>query len=282
MTTAALPPGLLLSFYGDDFTGSAAVMEVMTFAGLPAVLFLGPPTASQLAEFTGYRAMGIAGIARAKDPAWMSRNLPDIFATLAGWQAPLAHYKVCSTFDSSPHVGSIGHAIDIGVPLLGGRWHPLLVAAPAIHRYQAFGNLFAVVDHIAYRLDRHPTMSRHPTTPMNEADVTRHLAGQTDRAIGLVDCLALAAGAGGQALDAALTQGAEVVAIDVLDHQTLVEAGRLIWQNRGERLFVVGSQGIEYALTAYWQDAGLIPPAPPAPNAGPVDNIIAVSGSCSP
>jgi uncharacterized protein YgbK (DUF1537 family) len=39
-----LPDGLLLAFYGDDFTGSSAVMEVMTFAGLPAVMFVEPPT----------------------------------------------------------------------------------------------------------------------------------------------------------------------------------------------------------------------------------------------
>src|SRR3712207_8495872 len=36
----SLPDGLLLTFYGDDYTGSSAVMEVMTFAGLPTVLFL--------------------------------------------------------------------------------------------------------------------------------------------------------------------------------------------------------------------------------------------------
>ena len=47
---AALPDGLLLSFYGDDFTGSAAVMEVMTFAGLPTVLFVGPPTTGGWAD----------------------------------------------------------------------------------------------------------------------------------------------------------------------------------------------------------------------------------------
>ena len=33
--SASLPDGLLLTFYGDDFTGSSAVMEVLTFAGLP-------------------------------------------------------------------------------------------------------------------------------------------------------------------------------------------------------------------------------------------------------
>ena len=44
----ALPDGLLFAFYGDDFTGSSAVMEVMTFAGLPAVMFVETPTPEQL------------------------------------------------------------------------------------------------------------------------------------------------------------------------------------------------------------------------------------------
>ena len=51
----------------------------------------------------------------------------------------------------------------------------------------------------------------------------------------------------------------EIVSLDVLDHETLVEAGRLIWEHRGERLFVIGSQGVEAALVAYWRSAGLIP-----------------------
>ena len=58
-----LPDGLLVSFYGDDFTGSTSVMEVLTFAGLPTVLFLGVPTDEQLARFKGYRGVGIAGVA---------------------------------------------------------------------------------------------------------------------------------------------------------------------------------------------------------------------------
>ena len=44
----------------------------------------------------------------------------------------------------------------------------------------------------------------------------------------------------------------------VLDEETLVEAGRLVWEQRGERLFALGSQGLEYALVAYWRDAGLL------------------------
>ncbi len=277
-----LPDGLLLSFYGDDFTGSAAVMEVMTFAGLPTVLFFDPPTPERLSRFGGYRGIGIAGVARARSPKWMDRHLPSIFDALAHLNAPLAHYKICSTFDSAPHIGSIGRAIDIGVPILGGQWHPLLVAAPAIHRYQAFGNLFAIADGLGYRLDRHPTMSRHPTTPMGEADVRRHLSEQTDKSIGLVDFLTLTSGDARGALSTAADAGNEIIALDIVDDACLVEAGRLIWENHGGQLFAIGSQGIEYALIAYWRAAGLIAETPPPLSAGPVDRIAVVSGSCSP
>ncbi|HET7715148.1 MAG TPA: four-carbon acid sugar kinase family protein [Bauldia sp.] len=277
----SLPDGCLVAFYGDDFTGSAAVMEVLTFAGLPTVLFLDTPSEAQVSRFAGYRAIGIAGVARARSPQWMEANLPAEFATLARLDAPIAHYKVCSTFDSAPHVGSIGKAIDLATPVLGGAWHPLLVAAPPIHRYQLFGNLFAAVDGVGYRLDRHPTVSRHPTTPMDEADVRVHLARQTARTIGLVDYLALASGEGEAALTRARGDGAEIVAIDVVDEKSLAEAGRLIWENRGERLLVIGSQGVEYALIAHWRAAGLIGDAPPARETGAA-RIAAVSGSCSP
>ena len=56
-----------------------------------------------------------------------------------------------------------------------GRWSPMIVGAPRLARYQVFGNLFAAVDGVGYRLDRHPTMSRHPVTPMDEADLRVHL-----------------------------------------------------------------------------------------------------------
>jgi 3-oxoisoapionate kinase len=276
-----LPSGRLLAFYGDDFTGSAATMEVLSFAGLPTVLFTGLPGEIELARFAHCRAIGIAGIARAKSPAWMQRELPRLFTGLAGMNAALTHYKVCSTFDSAPHVGSIGKAIDLASPILGGAWHPLLVAAPAINRYQLFGNLFATVDGQSCRLDRHPTMSRHPVTPMHEADVRLHLAEQTTRRIGLIDYLALTQGRGDEALRREIAEGAEIIALDVIDEASLAAAGRLIWEHRGERLFCVGSQGVEYALVAHWRAAGLLGEAPPRRTAERA-RVAAVSGSCSP
>ena len=92
MTAArTLPDGPLLTFYGDDFTGSSAVMEVTAFAGLPTVLFLNPPTPEQLAQFADRRIIGIAGIARSQSPAWMDRNLPPVFDLLRSLGAPIAH-----------------------------------------------------------------------------------------------------------------------------------------------------------------------------------------------
>lgn len=287
MTENTLPAGVLVSFYGDDFTGSSAVMELLSFAGLPTVLFLAPPSAADLARFKGYRGIGVAGIARAQSPEWMDRELPNAFSALEQLNAPINHYKTCSTLDSAPTTGSIGRAIDIGVPIFSLRagaavWQPVVIAAPGIGRYQAFGNLFAVYDGQNYRLDRHPVMQRHPATPMDEADVTKHLGKQTARAIGLVDLAAIKAGKGSAQRAAQVDAGKALVSLDVVDEETLVWAGREIWEDRGTGLFAIGSQGIEYALTSYWRAAGLLAPQTTPPRAVAARQIIVASGSVSP
>ena len=75
---AILPEGPLIAWYGDDYTGASAVMEVLSLAGLDAVLFLDIPDETQLSAFADYRAVGIAGDARAQSPEWMELNLPEI------------------------------------------------------------------------------------------------------------------------------------------------------------------------------------------------------------
>jgi len=276
-----LPAGLVLTWYGDDFTGSAAVMEALTFGGLTAVLFLDEPKDAWLARFPDARAIGIAGIARSQSPDWMRRELPSLFRSLARLAAPVTQYKICSTFDSAPEVGSIGVAIEIGSAERRGRWIPLLTAAPPIHRYQAFGNLFAGSGG-AHRLDRHPTMSRHPVTPMTEADVRRHLARQTNLPIGLVDLVAMKSGRADEVLDREIGGGARIVALDVVDEETLAIAGRLIWEARDGPCFVAGSQGVAYALLSYWRSAGLLETERAEARATAVERIVVASGSCSP
>ena len=91
-----------LTFYGDDFTGSSAAMEVPSFAGVPPMLFMEPPHTDILSQYPELQTIGVAGIARSKDPAWMNANLATVFEALKRFGAPVSHCKTCSTFEPSP------------------------------------------------------------------------------------------------------------------------------------------------------------------------------------
>jgi 3-oxoisoapionate kinase len=276
---------LLLTYYGDDFTGSTDVMEALTLGGVPTALFLDPPTPEQLAAFPALRGLGVAGISRTLSPARMDEELSPRFAALKALGAPVFHYKVCSTFDSSPEIGSIGRAIEIGSRIFDSPVVPLMVGSPALKRFVIFGNLFAQVADVTYRVDRHPTMSKHPVTPMHESDLRLHLGKQTTRSIGLIDILYLSENdeAVGARLKALIAAGHEIILLDTLDDEHVLKIGRLIWSQRGEKsVFVVGSSGVEYALTAHWQEIGETQKPPPLTSPGAVDQLIVMSGSAAP
>ena len=271
-----------LAYYGDDFTGSTDVLDVLVRAGIPTVLLLEEPTPELLDRFPDARAIGVAGMSRSKTPAWMNEALPPLFGKLRELGAPFIHYKVCSTFDSAPTVGSIGRAIDHGFGAFQNRFVPVVVGAPALKRYTVFGNLFASVGDSTYRIDRHPTMARHPVTPMDEADLCLHLAKQTERRVGLVDILAVANGTGAARIKAEIESGAEIIFLDVLDAVSLCEVGRLLATTAESVQFIAGSSGVEYALTAYWQSVGRLTPPQTQPGPDAVKPLLVVSGSCSP
>lgn len=275
-----LPDGPLVAWYGDDFTGAAAVMEVLTFAGLPSMLFLDPPTRAQLARFPGLRGIGLASTARTWSPFRMKSEVTLSLAALQALNPAILHYKVCSTLDSAPHTGSIGTAIEIGSDLYRAGHVPVLIAAPQMRRHQFFGHLFAGTDAGVFRLDRHPVMAHHPVTPMTEADVARHLSTQSDRVV--TGCLTLEDLPHGDLRALPVPDGRiAVTTIDAIDAASEAAAGRLIWDARGTCPFVVGSQGVEYALVRHWQASGMLPPVPPPNGIGPAARTIVVSGSVS-
>jgi 3-oxoisoapionate kinase len=273
-------PPLLVAYYGDDFTGSTDVLEALATAGVRTALFLKPPTPKQLAAFPGLRAFGIAGASRTMSPREMDQALPPIFRALHRSGAVLAHYKVCSTFDSSPEVGSIGHVIDLGQRIFHSPTVPLVVGAPVLGRYCVFGNLFARsgLDSEPHRLDRHPTMQRHPITPMAESDLRVHLGKQTRRTIELFDVLKLESAHPQRVLRKIISRTPGVILFDVLQERQLPVLGKIIWDYAQAHppLFAVGSSGLAYALTAHWVGER------PAWRVEAVRQTVAISGSCSP
>jgi uncharacterized protein YgbK (DUF1537 family) len=270
----------LVAWLGDDFTGAAAAMEVLAFAGLPSVLFLNMPTDEQMARHRNVAAIGIATMARTGSPTWMEQHLPDYFTRLGATEAALVHYKICSTLDSSPEVGSVGKAMDLGAGAFGPAAIPIVTAAPEMSRYQLFGNLFAGAPQGVFRLDRHPVMSVHPVTPMTEADVARHVEKQTKMPLG---CITIEALADLENAAAAIDDGdtPKGWTMDMVDAGHEQAVGRLLWERRGKSRFVVGSQGIEYALVAHWREAGMLPPASKLGGIGRAAEMAVVSGSVS-
>jgi uncharacterized protein YgbK (DUF1537 family) len=281
---------LLLAYYGDDFTGSTDALEFLSRAGVKTVLFIEPPTPQMLARYNGLQAIGVAGMTRAMPPAEIEAILLPAFEALKALGAPHVHYKVCSTFDSSPQIGSIGKAMDVGAEVFNAPFIPLLVAAPALGRYCVFGNLFARMgigsQGEMFRLDRHPSMSRHPVTPADESDLRLHLSRQTEKTTGLIDVLALAedAQSAERKLLSQIDSGKQVILFDALTEEHLGAIGKLIdpYATGDKPLFSVGSSGISMALGKYWTAQGLLHPKTNWPNAGKADSMLVVSGSCSP
>lgn len=275
----------ILTFYGDDFTGSTDVLESLSMAGVPTMLFLQPPSADDIAHYGAPAAIGVAGTSRSRSPQWMDETLPDIFKALKALGAPICHYKTCSTFDSSPAVGNIGRAAEIGRAVFG-RAVPCVVGVVRLRRYVMFANLFAAAtvsgDDEVFRIDRHPTMRRHPVTPMLEADLRLHLAAQTAMPIAGFDFTRMLAD-GAEAALADLMRSAGLIVFDTFDNATTGATGRLLAMLASEApLFVVGSSGVEYALAEHLASTGALPLAPAPRQATATDRLLAVCGSCSP
>jgi 3-oxoisoapionate kinase len=289
---------LRLAFYGDDFTGSTDALEVLAFAGLRCALFLEVPDAAMLAALGPFDAIGVAGDSRAMTPAEMDQRLAPVLQRLAALPTPLVHYKVCSTFDSAPSIGSIGHVMDLARAAFGVDPIPIIAATPALGRYCVFGQLFArsATDGQVYRIDRHPIMSVHPVTPMGEADLVRHLGAQTAQRIGKFTLPQFEGGneAAEAALERLLQSGVEAVVFDGSSPAHLTQLGRLLerlcedpredpGRGRGSPRLCVGSSGLEYALTQWWQerDGAVATATDTFARFDGVPQVLAVSGSAS-
>lgn len=280
----------VFGWYGDDFTGATDTLATLAVSGLRSLLFLDVPDAATLAAAGPLDAIGIAGSARAMAPDVMRAALAPAGQFFAQTGVPVLHYKVCSTFDSAPQVGNIAVAIEALAPHVAQRFVPILGGQPNLGRYCVFGQLFARAGAggQTWRIDRHPTMSRHPVTPMGEADLRLHFASLGLTPMGAVTVPAYAGDADAvlAAELAALPEtGVQPVLFDVLGDADLETIGRLLAARRDHgSLLAVGGSSVVQALAPdlrRWAGRTALQAAQPAlaPASGPV---FAFAGSLSP
>ncbi|MBS7780340.1 four-carbon acid sugar kinase family protein [Acidovorax sp. CCYZU-2555] len=276
-----MPSMLKIAYYGDDFTGATDTLATAARAGLRTLLFLGLPSPAQLERAGPLDCLGIAGAARAMTPAEMQSELEPVGRLFAQLGAPVMHYKTCSTFDSAAHIGSIGTAIRVLQPHAGNAFVPIVGGQPNLRRYCVFGNLFASAGAAMHRIDRHPTMRRHPVTPMHEADLRLHFAQQGLQLASLdYTDYAQAESELDQQLCAVIAQQPDAVLLDIARTDDLVTVGRLIWQHaRQQPLLAAGPSSVVQALAAHWQGPA---PAVSAAIAPAVDPVLVLAGSLSP
>jgi uncharacterized protein YgbK (DUF1537 family) len=283
----------LFGWYGDDFTGATDTLAVLAPAGLRSMLFMGVPSSEALTAAGPLDAVGIAGAARAMPPDAMQSEMSAVGRFFQQVAPPVLHYKVCSTFDSAPHVGNIACGIQTLHPFVENRWVPIVGGQPSLGRYCAFSNLFAATGTggSVHRIDRHPTMRQHPVTPMAEADLRLHLSLQGLEGITAMhyplydfppDTLDAAVRAllDGEMDSEPHKQAMVPTLLDLTTQTQLATLGRLLWQRSQQaRLLAVGSSAVAQALVAYWAKPVPTDLSTLAPADGP---IFAWAGSLSP
>jgi uncharacterized protein YgbK (DUF1537 family) len=162
-------------FLADDLTGASDVLAQAHAHGLSAMLVLDPADVRADAA----DVVGIAGPARSLSGDELDAEVRGGLSALRKLDLDVLLYKVCSTFDSSPTVGSIGRALEILAETYPDHGPvPVVPAQPGFGRYTAFSQHFGVYGGTVHRLDRHPVMQHHPSTPMTEADLRLVLAEQ--------------------------------------------------------------------------------------------------------
>jgi len=129
----------------------------------------------------------------------------------------------------------------------------------------------------------------HPVTPMHEADLARHLGMQTSMPVAGFALPQLALDRAAMATELLrlvdATSGGAVL-LDGTTTEHLTETGRLLERladGRRTPLFCIGGSGLEYALTQWWREVGVLPSTPTGHDRfDAVPQVLAVSGSASP
>lgn len=275
--------GPVAAFYGDDFTGAAENLAQFHAHGLRSRLYFEPASPERvLAEAPGLDVVGIAGVARSRSRQAMRPLLRDAFELFHRLGTRFNQYKICSTFDSAPDIGNFAVAIAEAMRLWPEACLPILPATPDFGRYTAFSNHFSRHAGEVLRLDRNPAMIEHPSTPMHEADLRRHLQtlGVVQTAAIVLPELAAPPEQLAELIESRGHAGCPVV-LDTTDNAQLGRVCEAIWLLARRRpVFALAAQGLpQGAGAAMAAELGRKAALSVAPVEGP---SLVLSGSCSP
>ncbi len=272
-----------LAFYGDDFTGASDNAAQYARHGLRTLLFFSNPDAAVLKKAAqSYDVIGVAGTARSLPPAEMADELLPVLENFRQLGVNFIQYKCCSTFDSSPSIGSLGNAIRLMRSLWPHSFVPVFAATPEFGRYTLFGHHYARAGDQVYRLDRHPVMSRHPVTPMHESDLGQVLTEQGFEPARRIDLRQLDAVEHNAGSLAAQLADADSAVFDGYTQRQVITGAASLWQlSRSRTVCAMAAQGLAHGLGAHLREQGQIAAPEPTHTLAPVDRLLVLSGSCS-
>jgi uncharacterized protein YgbK (DUF1537 family) len=169
---------LLIGCIADDLTGATDVAVTFSREGLSVIQVNGVPGGDLAVPDANVVVVALKS--RTIDPAEAVAQSLAALAWLNARGAERIHFKVCSTFDSTP-AGNIGPVSDALCDALGASLNVVTPAYPRNARTVYLGHLF-----VGEALLSDTGMRTHPLTPMTDSNLVRVLASQTRHRVGLL------------------------------------------------------------------------------------------------
>ncbi|CAN7354797.1 3-oxo-tetronate kinase [Rhizobium sp. LjRoot258] len=264
----------MATFFGaiaDDFTGATDLAGLLARSGVPVSLRMGVPT--EPPENTA--PLEIIALKCRTSP--VQEAVHETQAALEWLKAAGAQryfWKYCSTFDSTAK-GNIGPVAENLMAALGVDQTIYCPAFPENGRAIFMGNLFVGEQPLS-----ESPMKDHPLTPMRDSNLTRLLAPQVTKPVGLANRLAVAKGAAalGERLAELAANGVAHVVVDAVANDDLYA----IAEACQDMTLLTGGSAVAMPLPELWANQGLLEKSTPSDvrsyDPGPA---IVLSGSCS-
>jgi uncharacterized protein YgbK (DUF1537 family) len=262
---------ILLGAIADDFTGATDLATMLVTRGMRTLQTIGVPAADM--DIGDAEAVIVALKSRTAPVAQAVDQSLAALSWLRGQSARQFFFKYCSTFDSTAE-GNIGPVADALLEALGSDFAFVCPAFPTNKRTIYQGHLF-----VGSQLLSDSPMKDHPLTPMQDASLTRLMAAQAKRPVGLIPWPVVAAGADAvqRAVEALRAEGVAYGVADAITDADLEVIGAAATAHK----LVTGGSGVALGLPGNFRRQGLLgaATAPALPDVA--GRAVVLAGSCS-